>query len=379
MARVDDSRASGFRLWATTLALFVPLAPAILAQSPDPNWVQFRGNAALTGVTASAPPAALTVKWTYEAGDSLDSSPAIADGSVYVGVASGDLLALDLASGSLRWKYATGVSIGESSPAVGGSTVFFGDLTGTIHAVNARDGSRLWTFKTNGEVKSSPTLVGDLVLIGSYDTHLYALEARTGKLRWKLQTNGPVHATPAVRDGIVYITGCDENFRGVRIADGRVLFKIPTGAYTGASPVLDGERAYFGTFNYEVLAVDLKARKIVWHYSNPGREFPFYSSAAVIDGRVILGGRDKVVHALDGKSGRAVWTFTTKARIDSSPAIAGGRVYIGSNDGHLYVLDAATGQKQWDFDAGAPITGSPAIAAGRVVVGTQDGRLYCFG
>ena len=361
------------------LVLVVLLAPGILAQVPEANWTQFRGNAQLTGVASVAPPAALTLRWTYEAGDALDSSPAIADGSVYVGSANGDLLALDLATGTLRWKYATGLSIGESSPAVGGGAVFFGDLAGTVHAVNVRDGSRLWTFKTNGEIKSSPTLAGGLVLIGSYDTHLYAIEAATGKLRWKLQTNGPVHATPAVRNGVVYITGCDENFRAVRVADGRTIFQTPTGAYTGASPVLDGERAYFGTFNYEVLAVDLSARKIVWRYSNPGREFPFYSSAAVIDGRVILGGRDKLVHALDGRSGRAVWTFTTRARIDSSPAIAGGRVYVGSSDGHLYVLDAATGQQQWEFDAGAPITSSPAVAAGRVVVGSQDGRLYCFG
>src|SRR5207249_2206817 len=146
------------------------LSPILFAQAPDTNWSQFRGNAQLTGVTTSAPPAALTVRWTYDAGDSLDSSPAIADGSVYVGSASGDLRAIDLASGKPRWKYATGGSIGESSPAVGGGAVFFGDLTGTIHAVDVRDGSRLWTFKTNGEVKSSPTIVNDLVLIGSYDT-----------------------------------------------------------------------------------------------------------------------------------------------------------------------------------------------------------------
>jgi outer membrane protein assembly factor BamB len=188
-----------------------------------------------------------------------------------------------------------------------------------------------------------------------------------------------VHATPAVIDGVVYVTGCDENFRAVRVNDGRVLFEIPTGAYTGASPVIEGDRAYFGTFNYEVLAIDLKARRILWRYSNPGREFPFYSSAAAINGRVILGGRDKLVHALDGTTGKALWTFTTRARVDSSPAIAGGRVYVGSSDGHFYVLDVATGQQQWDFDAGAPLTASPAIAAGRVVIGSQDGRVYCFG
>ena len=40
------------------------------------------------------------------------------------------------------------------------------------------------------------------------------------------------------------------------------------------------------------------------------------------------------------KTGKAVWTFTTRARVDSSPIVAGNRVYIGGNDGKLYVLDA---------------------------------------
>ena len=95
--------------------------------------------------------------------------------------------------------------------------------------------------------------------------------------------------------------------------------------------------------------------------------------------RVIVGGRDKAVHAIDAATGKAAWTFATRARVDSSPAVAGGRVFVGSSDGKLYVLDAATGQKRWEFDAGDAITASPAIAAGRVVIGAQDGRIYCFG
>ncbi len=97
-------------------------------------------------------------------------------------------------------------------------------------------------------------------------------------------------------------------------------------------------------------------KKITWRYRNPNREFPFYSSAALVDGRVIVGGRDKSVHAIDAATGKAAWTFVTKARVDSSPAIAGGRVYIGSSDGRLYGLDAKTGEKQWEFDTGAGIT-----------------------
>ena len=65
------------------------------------------------------------------------------------------------------------------------------------------------------------------------------------------------------------------------------------------------------------------------------------------------------------KTGKAVWTFTTRARVDSSPVVAGGRVYIGGNDGKLYVLDAATGKSVFEFEAGGPLSASPAIAVGQ--------------
>ena len=112
----------------------------------------------------SGPPATLKLLWTYDAGDLIDSSAAIVDGVVYVGGGDGDLLALDLATGKLRWKYATGNLIGESSPAVGPDAVYIGDLGGLVHAVSLRDGKPLWTFKTGSEIKSSPVVVGDVVL-----------------------------------------------------------------------------------------------------------------------------------------------------------------------------------------------------------------------
>jgi outer membrane protein assembly factor BamB len=216
------------------------------------------------------------------------------------------------------------------------------------------------------------------VLAGSTDGHLYALDAATGQFKWKYATDGPVQATPAVSDGVVYVAGCDETFRGVSLADGKELFRIP-GDVTAASPALDGGRAYLGTYNNEVLAFDVKARKVLWRYENPDRQFPYYSSAAIAGGRVILGGRDRFVHAIDAASGKPAWRVETRARVDSSPAVAGNRVYVGSSDGRLYVLDVATGNKLWEFDAGAPLTSSPAVAGGRVVIGTTDGVIYCFG
>jgi outer membrane protein assembly factor BamB len=142
---------------------------------------------------------------------------------------------------------------------------------------------------------------------------------------------------------------------------------------------VDGGRAYFGTFNDEVLALDLKRRSVLWRCSNPDARFPYYSSAALGNGKVIVGGRDKMVHAIEAASGKAAWTFATRACVDSSPVVAGGRVYVGSSDGRLYVLDVQSGRKLWEFDAGAALTASPAVAAGRVVIGSQDGRRYVFG
>jgi len=196
---------------------------------------------------------------------------------------------------------------------------------------------------------------------------------------WKVETLNYVHATPAVVDGVAYFGGCDAMFRGIRVSNGEEVFSASVGAYTAASPVINGNRAYFGTFDNTVLAVDLRLNKIFWSYEHPRRNFPFYSSALNVEGKVIIGGRDKMVHALDEITGEPLWTFTTNARVDSSPAYASGRVYVGSGDGRLYVLDFNTGKQLWKFDAGAPFSTSPAIADGKVVIGSQDGILYCFG
>ena len=82
------------------------------------EWPQFRGNLQLTGVSTSVLPAQLSLLWTYEAGDAIESSAAISGGFVYVGVATGELIAVDLQTGKPRWKYKAGDAIGESSPAV---------------------------------------------------------------------------------------------------------------------------------------------------------------------------------------------------------------------------------------------------------------------
>jgi eukaryotic-like serine/threonine-protein kinase len=220
---------------------------------------------------------------------------------------------------------------------------------------------------------------GALALMGSYDGGLYAFGAADGKPRWTVKTENYVHGTPSLSGGNAHFAGCDEVFHAVRLRDGREMFTTSATAYTGASVAIVKDVAYFGTFENEVIALDLAKRRVLWRYEHPDRKFPFYSSAAVVDGLLVLGGRDRMVHALDATSGKARWTHMTRARIDSSPAIAGSRVFIGSNDGRLYVLDLPSGKVLWEYEDGGALTSSPAIAAGRIVIGSVEGRVVCLG
>lgn len=124
-------------------------------------------------------------------------------------------------------------------------------------------------------------------------------------------------------------------FHAVDVKTGNERFATSATAYTGASVAMVDGVAYFGTFDDQVLALDLTSRKVLWRYEHPDRKFPFYSSASVVDGTVVLGGRDRMVHALDAKTRKARWTRMARARIDSSPALAAGRLVIGSTAGRL--------------------------------------------
>jgi outer membrane protein assembly factor BamB len=128
-----------------------------------------------------------------------------------------------------------------------------------------------------------------------------------------------------------------------------------------------------------VLGIDWKAERVAWEFGGADEDTPFLSSVAVTDRLVILGGRDKRLHALDRSTGQEKWRFSAKGRIDSSPVIAGDRVFVGSADGNVYGIDRDRGVETWRFETGSAISASPSIGYGRLVIGTEDGVLYCFG
>jgi outer membrane protein assembly factor BamB len=125
------------------------------------------------------------------------------------------------------------------------------------------------------------------------------------------------------------------------------------------------------------LCIDLKAGKTAWQFRD--RNFPFFSSPAVIKDRVVFGGRDKLLHCVKREDGAAVWSFPTRGKVDSSPVICGDKVVVGSDDGRVYMVSLEKGTELWSYEIGRPVGSSPAVVDGKVVIGADDGVVYCFG
>ncbi|HYC19963.1 MAG TPA: PQQ-binding-like beta-propeller repeat protein [Candidatus Bathyarchaeia archaeon] len=79
-----------------------------------------------------------------------------------------------LSNGQLKWNYTTGGYV-DSSPAVANGVVYMGSLDNNTYALNAYTGAKLWNYTTGGHVWSSPAVVNGVVYVGSNDGNVYAI------------------------------------------------------------------------------------------------------------------------------------------------------------------------------------------------------------
>jgi outer membrane protein assembly factor BamB len=127
------------------------------------------------------------------------------------------------------------------------------------------------------------------------------------------------------------------------------------------------------------LCVDWKQAKILWTYSDERSSQGFRSSPAATEQAVVVGGRNRRIQAFAPDTGKELWSFAAKTRVDASPVIVGSRVFAAAADGRLYALELQTGKLLWEHQAAGGFAGSPAVAANRLVIASDQGVVYCFG
>jgi outer membrane protein assembly factor BamB len=118
--------------------------------------------------------------WAFRTGNAVNSSPAVANGIVYIGSEDRNFYALNAMTGARVWTFTTGDFVVSSSAAVAYGTVFFGSADHRVYALRAVDGTLVLRVTTGGPVASSPTVANGVVYTGAFDGIVRALDATTG-------------------------------------------------------------------------------------------------------------------------------------------------------------------------------------------------------
>src|SRR6202166_1287320 len=124
----------------------------------------------------------LTLQWAFQARstEKFESTPLVVDGVMYLTQAPNDVVALDAATGEIKWLYSYPVSR-DARPCCGrvnrgvailGSTLYMATIDAHLVALDARDGKVLWDIEvakaTAGYAMThAPLIVKDKVIVGT--------------------------------------------------------------------------------------------------------------------------------------------------------------------------------------------------------------------
>ena len=369
------------------------------------GWHVFRGNALSSGVSYANLPTELETLWEYKAPGSnaaFEGTAVIAKHSktgqpmAYIGDLDGRVFAFDLETGDLIWQMQPEVTLPPSeyatnkeprqhkafsftaSPAFNDGRIFIGDTDGIFYCLD-ESGELKWFYQTETDISSSANFYDGGVLIGSQDANLYLLDTATGEERWKFETPDQIRCSITVADDRAFVAGCDGFFHVVDLKTGEGSGKVDIKSPTQSTPAVLGDQVFFGTEQDEFVAIDWKAAQAQWTFADEDGPAPVRGCAAVVDGHVVFGARNRFVYCVDPDTGNQIWAVELKSRVDSSPVIVGSHVYVGSTDGRFYVLSLENGDKIWEKQFKGGFTGSPAVAFDRLVVATDRGVVYCLG
>ena len=251
-----------------------------------------------------------SVDWDYQV-----SSPAVAEGIVYVGSANTNFYAVDANTGQEKWRFKVVMGPVRSSPAVVEGVVYFGDWYGRVYALDAQTGQEKWHFMTGDRVVPSPTIVDGVIYIGSKSPRLYALDAQTGQKIWSFsypEATPWVESSAAVAKGVVYVgSAAWKRLNAIDAATGQLKWYFPTNGFALSSPVVADGVVYIGATGGYFFAVDADAGRELWRVETGGA-LRGYPPIALLDGGAV-----------------------------SSPAKSDGVIYFGSLDGKMYAVSTA--------------------------------------
>jgi outer membrane protein assembly factor BamB len=405
-----------------------PLSLAFLALpliAAETEWPEFRGPTG-QGISAAKDvpvtwSATGNVNWRVPVAGRGWSSPAVANGRIYLttAVGEGDVVTLralcfDAKDGKSVWdvevfkpgadatKMHRKNSLASPTPIVTADRVFvhFGHM-GT--AALDLDGKILWkqnsvTYSPVHGTGGSPALVdGKLVFScdGASDPFVVALDAATGEIRWKTPRNTTAKkpfsfSTPlAVKvDGGTQVISPGSGFVGAYDASsGRELWRVGYGeGYSVVPRPVFAHGLVFVSSSFDKPVVkairpagakgDVTDTHVAWEL---GRGGPHTASMQVVGDELYLVSDGGIAACVDAKTGKVHWSERLGGNFSASPVYAEGKLYFFNETGVGYVVKA---DKRFQLLAtnqvGEASLASPAVLDGALIVRTE-GHLWRLG
>lgn len=333
--------------------------------------------------------------------------PATDGGSVYFLSRRHELLAVDAATGRVRWRASTGgpgAATSGQRVVVAGSVAVAGD--GALAAFDRSTGAPRWRFAPRDGGFDVGAYLGaaaqGVVLAGSRGGRLYAVDAETGRERWSVAlVDGTVPSTvfePEVDAGLVaaaFTVFTTPNTGGVAVIDlrtgrtrWRTRFPMPAGAglqgNASGGPVFAEGLLLASRGDGVIHAFHRSSGALAWTLpaldAGPLGTRQDARPLALAGPLLVAGSSSGVVAAYDLVSRRERWRYTGQSGSVAFAVAADGRgVFVPYVGGRLVALDARTGVERWRIGhAAAGFVWPPLVLADRLIVVGSGAGFYAL-
>jgi outer membrane protein assembly factor BamB len=385
--------------------------PKVVLPPPVSNaaWPQDGGNPShLMGHLAAGD--RLAEAWSSSIGDgggyrrALLAHPVSADGVVYTMDSGGMVSAFQLASGARLWTFATPAEKDRSDNIGGGLAVD----QGTLYAVNglaelialdAARGTVRWRVGTGAPARSSPTVADGRLFITTIDNRLLAFATQDGRQLWSYQAATALTAVlgqsaPAYSDGFVVAGFGSGELATVRADSGIVVWTDslatarPGGTVADFSTIrglitVSNGVVYAISVGRLMVALDLHAGRRLWEREVAGQDSPWAA-----DDWIFLVSLNQQIAAINRADGRVAWV-TALPRWDNpekqdgpitwfGPVLVSDRLVVAGTSGKAFSVSPYTGKILGQQTLSGAASMGPVAVAGTVLIICDDGKLLAL-
>jgi len=265
------------------------------------------------------------VLWQYQAENNLEQPLYAGEENFYI-LDSGDFITCLDPAGGFNWRKKLPLAI-SGGAAEGRNIVSVGTIGGLI-ALDVKTGAVLWQIETEKAVQSVPLAYTNKIVFGADDHKVYIVNT-TGKLIGTFAAEGEV--------------------RG--------------------SFLVEGQRLYFGSYDYFFYCLDLKNIKKKWRVKTGGI---LHSYPILDESKIFFISYNNVLYCYNSRNGSLVWWQAVPARSHFVPVIIKDKIVVSSMSSQIKCFDKRTGKDQGDYSAPYEIRSNPVWMAPYLVAAYYD-------